>query len=101
MSLIIRRDGISINSFPSFDFYLIFGRKDQSSSLRELFYYIFWDFNEGNIEKRKIQYFSKMGFTLYDSLSSVNLEATHVAVFVKLNLWLLEHFEIAMSFLIA
>ena len=42
-----------------------------------------------------------MGFTLYDSLSSVNLEATHMAVFVKLNLWLLEHFEIAMSFLIA
>ena len=35
-----------------------------------------------------------MGFTLYDSLSSVNLEATHVAVFVKLNLWLLEHFKL-------
>lgn len=51
--------------------------------------------------KEKSIIFAKMGFTLYDSLSSVNLEATHVAVFVKLNLWLLEHFEIAMSFLIA
>lgn len=70
----------------------------------ESYFIIFFEiliFLIGNIEKRKIHYFSKMGFTLYDSLSSVNLEATHVAVFVKLNLWLLEHFEIAMSFSIA
>ena len=53
------------------------------------------------LRKEKSIIFRKWVLHYIYSLSSVNLEATHVAVFVKLNLWLLEHFEIAMSFLIA